>query len=119
MTDTADRYAGLPDWSDSTKETYCQIEDDNPRLTAAQRAALFEACSLLALADDLAATIPDVGLMTTGSQGQHIVNPAVAEIRALRRDAMAALRALDLSGVRDATAASKAGASLVGARWNR
>jgi len=114
-----DPRTGLPaTWSDSARETYMQVEEEAPSLNAAQRAGLFEACSLLALADGLAETIPTNGLMTTGSQGQLVVNPAVAEVRALRRDAIAALRSLGLNaGPKYSTAASMAGAALVSARW--
>ncbi|MEZ3160130.1 hypothetical protein AB1K54_06210 [Microbacterium sp. BWT-B31] len=115
-----DNLAGLPsEWSESARETYAQIDDDNPRMTSAQRATLFECCGLLSLADDLAATIPTNGLMIGGSRGQLVVNPAIAEVRALRRDALAALRGLALAIPKDATAASRAASALVGARYGR
>ncbi|WP_396658389.1 P27 family phage terminase small subunit [Microbacterium sp.] len=117
---TADRYDGLPEeWSLSARETYAAISEDNPKATAAQLAALYEACALLALADALADTIPEHGLMTTGSQGQTVVNPAIAEVRALRRDALAALRGLSLTTDRSATSASRAAGALAARRWQR
>lgn len=110
--------SGLPDdWSESAKTTFATIEAENPRATASQLTTLFEAVSLLALADDLAGTIPEVGLMTTGSQGQAVVNPAVAEVRALRRDALAAIRGIGFAAGQSAAAA--AGAALVAHRWNQ
>ncbi|AWB88750.1 hypothetical protein [Homoserinimonas hongtaonis] len=113
---TPDRYEGLPStWSDSARETYVQIEEEAPNLTAAQRAATYEAVSLLALADEVAKAIDEHGVMTTGSQGQLVVNPAVSEVRALRRDALAALRAIGV-GTKIATA-SLAGSALASKRW--
>lgn len=114
-------YDALPgDWSDSARTTYIEVAEENPTASAAQLAALFEACAMIALADDLAATIPEHGLMTTGSTGQLVVNPAVAEVRALRRDAVTTLRTAGLTvPPKAATSASTAGAQLAGSRWHR
>lgn len=111
--------SGLPDhWSMSAKTTYATIDAENPRATASQQTALFEAVSLIALADELAGTIPITGLMTTGSQGQAVVNPAIAEVRALRSAALAALRGIGFASAASAhSAASAAGAALISHRW--
>lgn len=119
-TPSADPYAGLPEtWSDSARETYAQIDEESPNATAAQRSALFEAVSLIALADELEATLVENGHMTTGSKGQLVVNPAISEVRALRRDAFAILRTAGVGVTKAATAASAAGAALVANRWTR
>lgn len=114
-------YADLPaEWSDSARTTYAEIADEHPTATAAQLAALYEACAMIAMTDDLAATIPEHGMMTKGSMGQVVVNPAVAEVRALRRDAIATLRAAGLTAPpKTASSASVAGANLAGSRWHR
>lgn len=109
--DDGDRYGGLPaDWSDSAKETYLQIDEENPNLDAATRASLFEACALFALADDLAERVATDGYMVTGSAGQPAAHPLLAEIRLCRVQAMAALKALGIAQNQSAT--SKAGAAL-------
>lgn len=112
-----DRYADLPaTWSDSAKETYAAIEEAAGTLTPAQAATLYEAVSMLAIADGLEATLPEMGYYITNARGATALNPAIPEIRALRRDALAALRGM---GLKDGTgsAGSSAGAALAGARW--
>lgn len=113
-----DRYADLPEtWSTSAKETYVAIEEAAGALTPAQSATLYEAVSMLAIADGLEATLPAMGYYITNARGATALNPAIPEIRALRRDALAALRGM---GLKDAsgTAGSQAGAALAGARWS-
>lgn len=109
--DAEDRYDGLPEeWSDSAKETYAQIDEENPTLDATSRASLFEACALFALADALAKEVSADGYMVTGSAGQPAAHPLLAEIRLCRVQAMAALKALGIA--QNQSAASKAGAAL-------
>lgn len=105
------RHEGLPaTWSDSAKETYAQIDEENPNLDAASRASLFEACALFALADALAEQVTKDGYMVVGSAGQPAAHPLLAEIRLCRVQAMAALKALGIAA--NQSAASKAGAAL-------
>ncbi|MFB8893026.1 hypothetical protein [Microbacterium plantarum] len=108
-------------WSASVKETYVQVDEDNPDLTAAQRSALYEACLLLATAEALDAATAAHGLMTTGSAGQLVVNPAVAEARAHRLGAQALLKPLAPIGAADPAggSSSAAAAALAGKRWSR
>lgn len=111
----ANRYDGLPAaWSDSAKETYAQIDEENPNLDAASQASLFEACSLFALADSLAAQVAADGYTVTGSAGQTAAHPLLAEIRLNRVQAMAALKALGIA--QNQSSASKAGAALAAKR---
>lgn len=105
------RYDGLPEeWSASAKETYAQIDEENPNLDAASRASLFEACALFALADALAEQVTKDGFMVVGSAGQPAAHPLLAEVRLNRIQAMAALKALGIA--QNQSAASKAGAAL-------
>src|SRR3954452_14026108 len=91
---------GLPtSWSLSARETYLQISDAHPNLSPAALVVLFEACSLLALADRMEAQVELDGLMVEGSKST-IANPLLGEIRQSRVAALAALRSLGL--VRDA-----------------
>lgn len=113
-----DPYDGLPaSWSASVKTTYVEIEKDHPNLDAASSAALYEACGLLATADTMQARVDVDGLLVTGSKDQLVAHPLIAEIRLARVQALAALKALSLT--RNGSAASRAGASLAGARWSK
>lgn len=105
------RYDGLPaTWSDSAKETFAQVEEENPNLDAASLSTLYEACGLFALADALAEQVAKDGYMVPGSQGQPTAHPLLGEIRLCRVQAMAALKALGIA--QNQSAASKAGAAL-------
>ena len=118
MTDTSpDRYDGLPaSWSDSAKETYVQIADDNAGLDAASLSTLYEACGLFSLADALAAQVEKDGYVVPGSNGQPTAHPLLSEVRLNRIQAMSALRALGIA--RNQSGASRAGAALVAKRWH-
>jgi hypothetical protein len=110
----SDRYEGLPaDWSESVAETYVQIEDERD-LDAASTAALFEACALLALADQMQAQVAADGLMVAGSAGQPVPNGLLTEIRLARSAAIGTLRALGVAPAQNA--ASAAGAALAAKR---
>lgn len=115
----SDPYEGLPaSWSASAKTTYVEIEADNPNLDAAGSTALYEACGLLASADIMQARVDADGLLVTGSKNQLVAHPLIAEIRLARVQALAALKALSLTRA-GGSAASRAGASLAGARWHK
>ncbi len=110
------RYDGLPSaWPVGVLETYARIEEETPSISAAQTAVLFEACALLARAEGLDSAVDEHGHMTKGSQGQLITNPCIAEARAHRRDALAALARAGLGTSRSESSA--AGAALAARRW--
>lgn len=107
-------------WSASVRATYAEITDEYPNLDSASLAGLYEACQLLALAEEYADRVALDGPVAKGSQGQPVAHPLVAEVRAHRTAALSALRALGLGGRRaSAQSASGAGASLAAARWGR
>ncbi len=109
-----ERFADLPAWwSASARETYAQIEEEHA-LGPIEAATLFEACALLAFADDAEALVRRDGLTSVGSMGQPTAHPLVAEVRQFRREALAALRALGLA--RGQSSASAAGAALAAKR---
>lgn len=70
-------------------------------LTDAEMATLFEACRTLDALDELAAVVARDGLMVTGSTGQPVVHPAVAEARQQRVTLARLLRALALPDVEE------------------
>jgi hypothetical protein len=109
------RFSGLPaSWSDSAKETFAAIREDHPNLDAATDAQLYEACSLIALSDEMQARIDLDGLVVPGSRGQLAQHPLAASVIRSRAQAIAALRALGLA--RGQSSASAAGAALVAKR---
>ena len=112
-----DSYDGLPSsWSDSARETFVQIEAENPDLDATSLATLSEACNLLASADLMQERVDLDGLVVLGSQGQPAAHPLISEVRQARVQALAALRALGIA--RGQSGASQAGAALASKRWN-
>jgi hypothetical protein len=112
-----DRYAGLPaDWSDSAKEVYVSIEEENGTLTATVAAAVFEAAALIAHADICLAQVVADGLMVPGSNGQNVGHPLISEARLARTAALGALKSLGLASGQSAS--SQAGAALVSKRWH-
>lgn len=117
MTTPNDRYAGLPKtWPDSVKETHLAIEHAHEGdLTPEQSTTLYEACNMLATAEALDAQVSADGLMLINARGAQALHPGVAEARAQRRVALAALS--DARIRQAATDAPTAGAALAGARW--
>jgi hypothetical protein len=112
-----DPYEGLPaDWSESAKATYAAIEADNPGLSAANTAVLYEVCSLLSLADHLQERVEADGFTSTGSKGQPTPHPLIAEVRLCRASAITALTRAGL-GPRSPRAA--AGSALARERWSK
>ena len=108
---------GLPaSWSDSARSTYNEIEAARADLDAVGLASLYEACALLAFADEMQARVNEDGLVVTGSKGQPAAHPLIAESLRARSQALATLRVLDTSRVR--SGASQAGAALVARRWH-
>lgn len=84
---------------------------------------LLEVCRTLDTIDDLSAAVEADGTMTTGSQGQKVVNPAVAELRQQQASFGRLLTMMNL----DAAAAGSSIAKLTtvraktaaNARWKR
>jgi hypothetical protein len=104
-------YDGLPaSWSDSAKETYCQVEAENPSMDAATAATLYEACQLLAMADRMEERVNADGLMIPGSNGQMVPHGLLTEMRLARVQAMGALKAFGVAPGQNG--ASRAGAAL-------
>lgn len=89
-------------------------------LSDAEREILAEACRTLDDLDRLAASIAADGAMTTGSQGQPVVNPALTEARGQRAILHRLLAALQLPDADDKpmrAAASTRGRTAARARW--
>jgi hypothetical protein len=108
---------GLPaSWSASARSTYSEIEAARADLDAVGLAALYEACALLAFADEMQARVNEDGLVVTGSKDQPAAHPLISEILRARGQALAALRVLDAGRVR--SGASQAGSALVSKRWH-
>lgn len=105
-----------PSWSESVQSTYVEIEAENPDMDAASLAALYEACELFAVADQMQKQVDTDGLLVRGSQGQSVAHPLIAEVRQSRVQGLAALRALGLA--KGQSGASRAGAALAGKRWH-
>jgi hypothetical protein len=117
MTEPSDRYEGLPEtWSQTARETYVQVAEAHPGLGPHALATLYNACALEALADCCDAQVLADGPMVTGSRGQMVAHPLLAESRQARAAAVAALRALGLAAGQGR--ASAAGAALAGKRWD-
>jgi hypothetical protein len=110
------RFAGLPQsWSESARETYVQVEESHPDADPATLAVLFEACALIARADDLDALVETDGMMIDGYRSK-VLHPAIPEARLARQSAMTHLRALGVAPGQ--SPASSAGAALASKRWH-
>ncbi len=101
-------------WGDAATEAFQAIIDAAPTLGGADLTALYYAVDLLDAADTMAAQADTEGLVVQGSQGQPVAHPLLSEVRLSRAAALSAIRALGLS---ERSAASAAGAALVGKRW--
>lgn len=110
-----DRYDGLPEtWSQSARDTYVQVEDDLDEPDAGTLAVLFEACALIARADELDALVAVDGMMIDGYRSR-VLHPAISEARLARQSAMTHLRAVGVAPGQ--TTASSAGSALAAKRW--
>jgi hypothetical protein len=110
------RFEGLPTgWSENACETYCQIEESMKDPEAATLSVLFEACALIARADDLDALVADEGMMIDGYRSR-VLHPAISEARLARQSAMTHLRALGVAPGQSSS--SSAGAALASKRWH-
>jgi len=84
-------------------------------------ALIVEACRTVDIIDELAGAVKADGLMSAGSTGQPVVNPAVAELRQQQAAFARLIGALkfpedDAAADRFRTVRAKAGAA---ARWDR
>lgn len=101
-------------WGEAAAEAFQAIIDAAPTLAGSDLTALYYAVDLLDAADVMAAQADTEGLVVQGSQGQPVAHPLLSEVRLSRAAALSAIRALGLS---ERSAASAAGAALVGKRW--
>lgn len=103
-------------WGESATEAFQAIIDAAPTLAGSDLTALYYAVDLLDAADTMQAQADEEGLVVQGSQGQPVAHPLLSEVRLSRASALSAIRALGLS---ERSAASAAGAALVGKRWDK
>lgn len=101
-------------WGESARSAFQDIIDAAPTLAGSDLTALYYAVDLLDAADTMQAQADEEGLVVSGSQGQPVAHPLLSEVRLSRAAALSAIRALGLS---ERSAASAAGAALVGKRW--
>jgi hypothetical protein len=101
-------------WGESASAAFQDIIDAAPTLAGSDLTALYYAVDLLNAADVMQAQADKEGLVVEGSQGQPVAHPLLSEVRLSRAAALSAIRALGLS---ERSAASAAGAALVGKRW--
>ena len=97
------------------RETLSEFE-----LSDAEREILAECCRTLDDLDRLAAAIAEAGVMTVGSQGQPVVNPALTEARGQRAVLHRLVAALQLPDLEDRpmpSARSTRGRTAAQARW--
>jgi P27 family predicted phage terminase small subunit len=84
-------------WRTSAKRTFTETVEAQPTLNSATLAGLYAACDLIDAADTMQRTVDTEGVIATGSQGQPVAHPLIAEVRHYRREAVALLRALGLT----------------------
>lgn len=108
-----------PDWTDSARETFEAIYTERPDMSAAEVAALWHAAALESTAEHLEAIARADGYTATGSMGQTIVHPAVAEARLCRSQSAAILARLVPSARGGAMTNSQRGQAAARARWQR
>jgi len=114
MADSAPHQARAS-WLAATKRAFEEVLEAHPGLDSAKLQGLYGACDLLDQADRMQRTVKDDGYVVSGSQGQPVAHPLVAEVRQYRRAALDTLRALGLDG---RSAASTAASALAQKRWS-
>ncbi|WP_067201067.1 P27 family phage terminase small subunit [Microbacterium sp. XT11] len=102
-------------WSASAKRTFREVADAHPELEKSTLSALYGACDLISEADAMQKVIDAEGRMVTGSMGQPVAHPLIAEVRQYRKAALDALKALGLGGRSTTSAAASA---LANKRWS-
>lgn len=75
-------------WSAAASRASRDITAANPTLEKARLTSLFAACDLISEADNMQKVIDADGFVVTGSQGQPVAHPLVAEVRQYRRAAI-------------------------------
>lgn len=117
---TTDAADDLPaEWSDSVRATFLAIEEAHgEQLSPEAATTLYEAAAMLHMAEQLDAQVTTDGLTIINARGAVALHPGIAEARAQRRTALAALKAIGLRS-RSASSGSAAGAALAGARWSK
>ncbi len=114
MTDTP-VFRARTGWSASARRAFRDVADANPTLDKARLTSLYAACDLISEADKMQVRIDADGYTATGSQGQPVAHPLIAEVRQYRRAALDTLRVISA----DAKGGSSAAASaLASKRWS-
>jgi phage terminase small subunit len=101
-------------WRSSAKRTFADTLAAHPALSGPALTGLMSACDLIDAADTMQRKVDEEGVIASGSQGQPVAHPLIAEVRHYRREAVAMLRAL---GLDSRSGASAAAASLANKRW--
>jgi len=81
-------------WTPSAVDAATNVLTARPDLDGGELSALIEACEMVTLADRLAQVAADAGYLASGSAGQTVLHPAVAEQRLARTAASNVFRAL-------------------------
>lgn len=75
----------LPDtWTQAARDLFAEVLSVRPDLSGADLGSLEHACSLTSAAERLDEVALAAGMISTGSTGQTVVHPAVAEARLAR-----------------------------------
>lgn len=112
MSDTA--FRARTTWTAAAKRTFREVTEAHPTLEKSTLSALYGACDLISEADEMQKVIDADGRTVTGSMGQTVAHPLIAEVRQYRKAALDAIKALGLSG---SSASSAAGTALANKRW--
>ena len=102
-------------WTASAKRTFREVTEAHPDLDKSTLSTLYGACDLMSEADEMQKRVDTDGLMVTGSQGQPVAHPLIAEVRQYRRAALDTIRQLGLAG---RSSASSAASALANKRWS-
>jgi hypothetical protein len=103
-------------WTASAVDTFREVLTARPDLAGPELSALEHARHLQSAADHLDDVARDGAYVATGSQGQEILHPAVAEARLTRTAAAQILARLTVSASRVQTSSERA-RSAARARW--
>lgn len=103
-------------WTTNAIETFREVLAARPDLSGPELSALEHACQLQSVADHLDDVARGAAYVATGSQGQEILHPAVAEARLTRTAAAAILARLTVTSGRVQTSTERARAA-ARARW--
>lgn len=109
------------DLADSGKELWSKVVTKYD-LRADELRVLSDACREADLVDQLTDELATVGIMSTGSMGQPVVNPLVPEIRQHRSTVATLLGKLKLPDDESSDSAGRVSAqarSAANARWSR